>query len=259
MSLPSSPDFRLPARLFLGLWLLALPPGIADAQPLAQDQAKFLGAAFSPPQREGFAQYWNKLSPENAGKWGEVEAVRDVMDWTALDEAYRYARQHGMPFQFHVLVWGNQQPEWIRHLPGDEQRAEIEQWFAAVAERYPDIEIVEVVNEPLHDPPCSDDVDGGNYCEALGGAGETGWDWIIESFRLARQHFPHAQLLLNDYSITNSPDNTRRYREIVDLLQARGLIDGVGVQGHAFSTSCETPVEGHRAALDLLGASGLAL
>jgi len=259
MSLPSSPDFRLLARLFLGLWLLALPPGIADAQPLAQDQAKFLGAAFSPPQREGFAQFWNKLSPENAGKWGEVEAVRDVMDWTALDEAYRYARQHGMPFQFHVLVWGNQQPEWIRHLPGDEQRAEIEQWFAAVAERYPDIEIVEVVNEPLHDPPCSDDVDGGNYCEALGGAGETGWDWIIESFRLARQHFPRAQLLLNDYSITNSPDNTRRYREIVDLLQARGLIDGVGVQGHAFSTSCETPVEVHRAALDLLGASGLPL
>lgn len=256
MSLRSSRNLHL---LALVLMLLALPPGIADAQPLAQDQAKFLGAAFSPPQREGFAQYWNKLSPENAGKWGEVEAVRDVMDWTALDEAYRYARQHGMPFQFHVLVWGNQQPEWIRHLPSDEQRAEIEQWFAAVAERYPDIEIVEVVNEPLHDPPCSDDVDGGNYCEALGGAGETGWDWIIESFRLARQHFPHAQLLLNDYSITNSPDNTRRYREIVDLLQARGLIDAVGVQGHAFSTSCETGAEVHRAALDLLGASGLPL
>jgi GH35 family endo-1,4-beta-xylanase len=261
MSMRSSLNVHLP-RLFsmvASLLTLALAPEFAAAQPLAQGQPKFLGSAFSAPQREGFAQYWNKLTPENAGKWGEVEAVRDVMDWRALDEAYRYARQHELPFQFHVLVWGNQQPEWIRHLPAEEQRAEIEQWFAAVAERYPDIEIVEVVNEPLHDPPCSDDIDGGNYCEALGGAGETGWDWVIQSFQLARQHFPRAQLLLNDYSITNTPDNTRRYREIVDLLQARGLIDAVGVQGHAFSTSCETPVQVHRAALDLLGATGLPL
>ncbi|MBE5316509.1 MAG: glycosyl hydrolase 115 family protein [Xanthomonadales bacterium] len=254
--------WRIHRSLICGALLLLMAAVLfasASAEPLASGQPKFLGAAYSAPQREDFAHYWNKLSPENAGKWGEVEAVRDVMDWQALDEAYAYARAHGMPFQFHVLVWGNQQPEWIRELPADEQRAEIEEWFAAVAARYSDIAIVEVVNEPLHDPPCSNDADGGHYCEALGGAGQTGWDWIIESFRLARQHFPRAQLLLNDYSITNTPDNTRRYRGIVDLLQARGLIDAIGVQGHAFSTSCETPLAVHRAALDLLGATGLPL
>ena len=98
------------------------------------------------------------------------------MVWDRLDAAYRLAKDNGLPFQMHVMVWGNQQPEWIRHLPPDEQRAEIEEWFTAVAARYPDIDIVEVVNEPLHDPPTQDDEDGGNYAQALGGDGESGWD-----------------------------------------------------------------------------------
>src|SRR5690606_16437666 len=165
--------------------------------------------------------------------WGEVEKVRDVMDWRGADAAYALAREHGFPFHYHVLVWGNQQPEWIRSLPPAEQRAEIEEWFAAVAARYPDAEFVEVVNEPLHDPPDKDEEGGGNYLQALGGAGATGWDWVLEAFRLARKHFPRARLLLNDYSITNTPADARRYREIADLLVGEGLLDGIGVQAHA--------------------------
>jgi GH35 family endo-1,4-beta-xylanase len=238
---------------------LQIASAAAHASPIATGQPKFIGSAYSPAQTADFEKYWNKVTPENAGKWGEIEAVRDVMEWATLDAAYQFARQHRFPFHMHVMVWGNQQPEWIRHLPPAEQREEIEEWFAAVAERYPDIDIVEVVNEPLHDPPCSDDADGGNYCEALGGAGETGWDWIIESFRLARRYFPDAQLLLNDFSITNVPADAQRYRAIVDLLQQRGLVDAVGVQAHAFETSCETGAEVHRASLDLLAGAGLPL
>lgn len=230
----------------------------ADARtPIAAGQAKFLGGAHSPPQAEGFADYWNKVTPENGGKWGEVEAERDVMNWDELDAAWRVAQDNDLPFQMHVMVWGNQQPEWIETLPPEEQRAEIEEWFAAVAERYPGIDIVEVVNEPLNDPPSKDDEGGGNYIGALGGDGETGWDWILESFRLARTHFPDSKLMLNEYSVTNSEDATRRYLEIVRLLQAENLIDVIGVQGHAFSTTEETAMDVHRANLDALGATGL--
>lgn len=224
---------------------------------LAHGHGKFLGSAHSPPQARDFLVYWNKVTPENGGKWGEVEAERGVMDWTALDAAYRTAKDNDLPFQMHVMVWGNQQPEWIKPLPPEEQRAAIEQWFAAVAERYPDIDTVEVVNEPLHDPPSQDDEGGGNYIAALGGDGDSGWDWILESFRLARLHFPDAQLMLNEYSVTNTPDNTRRYLEIIRLLQGEGLIDAIGIQGHAFSTTTETPMEVHRENLDALAATGL--
>lgn len=227
------------------------------SMPIAAGQAKFLGSAYSRLQTKDFAAYWNKVTPENAGKWGVVEAKRDRMKWSGLDEAYRFAKANGFPFQMHVMVWGNQQPEWMETLPREEQRAEIEEWFAAVAERYPDLDFVEVVNEPLNDPPSKNDEGGGNYIEALGGAGASGWDWILESFRLARKHFPRSRLMINDYSITNNVDATRRYREIVELLQKEKLVDAIGVQGHAFATTTETPMQVHRANLDSLAATGL--
>lgn len=241
---------------------LAALPSASRAQearhaPIAAGQQKFLGSAYSPLQAKGFAAYWNKVTPENAGKWGVVEAKRDVMDWSGLDEAYRFAKANGFPFQMHVMVWGNQQPEWMETLPREEQRAEIEEWFAAVAGRYPDLDFVEVVNEPLNDPPSKSDEGGGNYIEALGGTGASGWDWILESFRLARKHFPRSTLMINDYSITNNKDATRRYREIVELLQKEKLVDAIGVQGHAFATTTETPMSVHRSNLDSLSATGL--
>ncbi len=244
--------------IMLAALLAAMPLTLqAQGAPLAAGQAKFLGSVHSPTQLPGFAGYWNKVSPENAGKWGSVEAVRDQMDWSGLDAAYRFAKSHGFPFHMHVMVWGNQQPEWIEKLPPREQREEIEEWFAAVAERYPDLDYVEVVNEPLNDPPSKDDEGGGNYINALGGSGATGWDWIIESYRLARRNFPHAKLLINDYNITNKDDNTRRYLEIIELLRKDNLVDGIGVQGHAFATKSDTPMSVHRANLDRLAATGL--
>lgn len=238
--------------------LAALPPALcAQGAPLAAGQNKFLGGAYGPAQARDFATYWNKVTPENAGKWGEVEAKRDVMDWSGADAAYKFAKEHGFPFHYHVMVWGNQQPEWIERLPPAEQREEIEEWFAAVAARYPDAAFVEVVNEPLHDPPGNDDEGGGNYINALGGAGASGWEWVLEAFRLGRKHFPNSKLLINDYSITNTPADAKRYRDLVDLLGKEDLLDGIGVQAHSFATTTETPMSVHQASLDLLAESGL--
>jgi len=249
-------DARMKA---LTLALLAAMPLALQAQgaPLAAGQQKFLGSVHSPTQLAGFDSYWNKVTPENAGKWGSVEAVRDQMDWTGLDAAYKFAKSHGFPFHMHVMVWGNQQPEWMEKLPPAEQREEIEEWFAAVAQRYPDLDYVEVVNEALNDPPSKDDEGGGNYINALGGSGATGWDWIIESYRLARKTFPRSKLLINDYNITNKDENTRRYLEIIELLRKDNLVDGIGVQGHAFATKPDIPMSVHRANLDRLAATGL--
>lgn len=241
---------------WLAIALAALVPR-AHGQPIAAGQPKFLGSAYSAAQAPGFADYWNKLTPENAGKWGSVEAVRGTMNWTALDEAYRFAKTHGLLFHLHVLVWGQQQPDWLRTLPPAEQRRAIEAWFDALAQRYPDADFVEVVNEPLQHPPSGKRKGAGDYTQALGGKGATGWDWVITAFRLARPRFPHARLLINDYDITPSTANTRRYRQIIDLLHQQGLIDGIGVQEHAFETRPNVPMAVHRANLDVLAAAGL--
>ncbi|MCB2377296.1 endo-1,4-beta-xylanase [Hymenobacter sp. BT635] len=211
------------------------PPFTPVGPPMATGKPKFLGGVYSTPQLPNFSAYWNQVVPENAGKWGSVEATRDVMNWTELDAAYKLAKDNGYPFRMHVLIWGSQQPAWIATLPAAEQLVEINQWYAAVAQRYPAIDFLEVVNEPLHQPP-GPNSGGGNYLEALGGSGATGWDWIITSFQLARQYFPNTKLMLNDYSVENTAVSAQQYLGIVNLLKARNLIDAVGIQGHAFST-----------------------
>ncbi|MEM1044331.1 MAG: endo-1,4-beta-xylanase [Bacteroidota bacterium] len=221
--------------------------------PLADGLPTFVGSAFSASQTRGFEAYWNQVTAENAGKWGVVEPTRDQMDWTELDAAYALAQDNGLPYRHHVLVWGNQQPAWMAALPPDEQLAEIREWFEAVAARYPDIDFLEVVNEPLHDPP--DDPEDGGYIEALGGSGQTGWDWVITAFQLAREVFPaDVELMISDFNILSSTATAIEYRQIVTLLQDRDLIDRIGVQGHAFSTWEGAPIT---QSLDLLAETGL--
>ncbi|MBN1698148.1 MAG: endo-1,4-beta-xylanase [Spirochaetales bacterium] len=187
---------------------------------------KYLGNIWSTSVSEDplFLQLWNQVTPENAGKWGSVEVIQDTMRWQLLDNAYNFAKANNFPFRLHTLVWGNQQPEWISSLSPTEQLEEIEEWMALLSDRYPDIDFIDVVNEPLHAPP--------SYRNALGGSGKTGWDWVISSFELAREYFPGASLHLNDYSITSSEDATTTYINVIELLKKRNLIDGIGLQGH---------------------------
>lgn len=237
-------------------------PGVAQIPdpdaipPIAEGNEKFIGNVYSNSQLPDFAHYWNQVTPENDGKWGSVEGTRNVMNWGPLDAAYALAKNNGFPFRMHVMIWGNQQPSWIETLPVSEQREEIEEWFRLVAERYPDIDFVEVVNEPLHDPPNQPGNGGGNYIQALGGSGTTGWDWILEAFRLARQNFPNAKLLINDYNIVNNTNNITQYLQIINLLQAEGLIDQIGVQGHAFTIN-DLSATTLQTNLDRLAATGL--
>jgi len=240
--------------------------------PLATGQAKFLGSAHSPGNASlNFGAYWNQVTPENGGKWGSAQPASPfgpapdyvtnpapVFNFDAARQAYNQARNNGQVFKWHVLFWGNQQPGWIENLPIEKQQEAIRIWLANIAANFPDLEQIEVVNEPLHDPP--NGPTNGNYYNALGGAGVTGWDWIINAFTLAREYFPNAKLMLNDYSITNDGNATTRYLEIISLLQARNLIDLVGVQAHAFEFNYNNlpgSVATHTANLTRLQATGL--
>jgi endo-1,4-beta-xylanase len=247
--------------LFLLLAVFINPEIYGQVKPIADGQSKFLGCAYSSAQASGFSNYWNQVTPENGGKWGSVEGTRGTMRWTDLDAAYNLARKYGFLFKEHTLIWGAQQPSWIGGLDTTSQRQETEQWFSLLAARYKDIDYIDVVNEPLHNAPngmlpwgaTTPNVD---YAKALGGAGTTGCDWIITSFRLARKYFPNAKLLINEYSVINSTSETNKYFEIIKLLQADSLIDGIGEQAHAFTTK-GTSTATMKANLDKLGSTGL--
>jgi endo-1,4-beta-xylanase len=215
-----------------------------NGQPLAQGSPKFLGNVKGYNDDNIFAHYWNQITPGNEGKWGSVATTTDTArwNWSGLDALYKYAKQHNLIFKDHTLIWGNQQPSWISNLSSVQQIHYIETWIRMVGQRYPDIDMVDVVNEPLlgHNQP--DGLNGrANYKNALGGNGETGWDWVINSFILARKYLPTTKLLLNDYGIINDNSATTSYLNIINLLMDRELIDGIGVQGHRFELERADP------------------
>jgi len=225
--------------------------------PLAQGLPKFLGNVMASDNI--FANYWNQITPGNEGKWASVANTSDSTkwNWTGLDAIYNYAKNHNLIFKDHTLIWGNQQPSWISSLDQAQQLKYIETWMRKVGQRYPGIDMIDVVNESLvtHNPP--DGVNGrANYKNALGGNGSTGWDWVINSFKMARKFLPNAKLLINDYGIINDNNATTTYITIINLLKDRGLVDGIGVQGHRFEFE-NASITTLKNNLDRLSATGL--
>ena len=211
-----------------GLLLCALP---GRAQLVTQGD-KFFGGILqgragrlkAPPVT--FDTYFNKVTSENAGKWGNVEVDRDVYDWTALDAQYAYAQARGMPFTLHTLLWSEKEPAWLQGLSPAAVRAEVEEWIRDCAARYPDVHSIDVVNEAPHGKTGSQVV-----VDAFGGPGATGYDHVVAVYALARQYFPSALFILNDYDVLKRA-NYAAYDQCAAALLAAGVLDALGCQAH---------------------------
>lgn len=199
--------------------------GVCRACPLP-GSIKYIGNITQGGNLRSDFDQWNQLTPENEGKWRYLEPVRDEMNWESMDEYYQYTRSRGIPLKAHTFCWGSQQPDWIGDLSEQEQREEVEEYIRSYCERYPAVEWIDAVNEPDHAPPV--------YRNALGGAGETGHDWIIQCFRWARQYCPNATLILNDYNVLRG--YTDQYVAIAKKVKATGLLDAVADQAHSLET-----------------------
>ena len=200
------------------------PDGGATAMPLP----KFVGNIDTRGSiRSDFATYWNQYTPENSGKWGLVQPTSQAsFNWTRLDASYQYCNQHGIVFKQHNFIWGSQQPSWTANLTSDDGPAAVQTWMKEFCARYPNTRIIDVVNEP---PPHTTPA----YMDAIGGAGSTGCDWIINAFIWARQACPSAQLVLNDYNNIESSDDAQHIIDIVNVLKQAGApIEAVGCQAH---------------------------
>lgn len=216
--------------------------------PMAKNHAKFLGNIIPNNVPASFDTYWNQVTTENSGKWGSVEGTRNSMNWSAHDRAYNHAKSKGYKFKYHTLVWGSQEPSWLKNLTAADQKKELEEFMQAVATRYPNLDYIDVVNEALHAPS--------TMRNAIGGDGATGWDWVVWSFRKARELFPNAKLHINDYGIISDPPKARRYVDIINILKQENLIDGIGIQCHEFNMNTVS-VNTMRSVLSILAATGL--
>ena len=175
---------------------------------------------------EKFYQLWNQITPENETKWDAIEgSARGTFSFTNADRSASYAKQHHFPFKYHTLIWGAQYPGWMNNLSTIEQYKAIVEYFDKVKEHYPDLEIIDVVNEAItgHQPA--------PYRAALGGEGRTGYDWIIKAFQLAHERWPNAILVYNDYN-TFQWQKTEFINLVRTLRDAGAPIDAYGCQSH---------------------------
>lgn len=241
------------AVITLLICVVGLLPMHSSAQPLAANKSKFVGNIIGNANNirvANFKKYWNQVTAENAGKWGSVEFNPGSYSWTQLDNVYNFAVANNLPYKHHNLVWGNQQPGFMSTLDSTNQYREVENWIKAVGQRYPKADFCDVVNEPLHAPPV--------YKNALGGDGVAGWDWVIKTFQLARQYLPsNTKLHLNEYSVINDGNANARFIQLINLLKDRGLIDGIGVQGHNFEVNGGASTTTLQRNLDNLAATGI--
>jgi endo-1,4-beta-xylanase len=173
-----------------------------------------------------FSDYWDQITPENAGKWGSVQRTAEsARNWAALDAIYDYTEQKGIIFKEHAFVWGAQQPS------GDLTQADVQNWMREFCTRYPRTRLIDVVNEP---PPHTEP----SYAEAIGGGTNGNWQWIANSFTWAREYCPNATLILNDFNNIEFGNQNQHFIDIVRAIQAQGApIDAVGAQAHGLSNA----------------------
>lgn len=174
---------------------------------------------------EPFYTLWNQITPENESKWDAIEPSRNSFSFNGADRSANYAKQHKFPFKYHTLIWGGQYPGWVNNLSTAEQYKAIVEYFDAVKKHYPNLEIIDVVNEAIagHNPA--------PYRAALGGEGRTGYDWIIKAFQLAHERWPNAILVYNDYN-TFIWQKTEFINLVRTLRDAGAPVDAYGCQSH---------------------------
>lgn len=216
-------------RCLLSASVLVAGAVAAQAQ-LSSNPDKFLGNITTAGRvdygKEAFHTLWNQITCENESKWASIEGgARGSFSWTGSDAAYNYARKWGFPFKFHTLIWGGQYPGWMDRLSTKEQYKAVVEWMDAIQKHYPDLEMIDVVNEavPGHAPA--------PYKEALGGDGVTGYDWIIKAFEMAHERWPNAILIYNDYNTFQW--NRAQYIDLVQKIRDAGApVDAYGCQSH---------------------------
>ena len=204
-------------------------PGLADGA------AKFVGNITTRTQvRSDFTQLWNQITAENECKWASIEGTRGKFNWGGCDAAFNWAKNNGGHFKFHALVWGSQYPNWLNGLSADETRKAITAWMDAVKQHYPDLEMIDVVNEAIKS--------GGKYHSNYGSQGNNNiiaalggdngnYEFVQTAFKMARERWPDAILIYNDYNTVQWQKN-----EGIDLIQklvkAGAPVDAYGLQAH---------------------------
>jgi endo-1,4-beta-xylanase len=172
-----------------------------------------------------------------------LTADNQMMPSLLVDEAGRYtfeqgdrianfARDHGLPFYGHMLLWHHLTRDWLfkdkagQPLSREQALANLRSYIRSVAGHYRGrVKAWDVVNEAISDSE-------GEYLRPTPAFRAIGDDYIAKAFEFAHEADPDAELYYNDYNI-ELPDKRAKTLRLVRSLRQKGVwIDAIGIQGH---------------------------
>ena len=239
-------------KRLLAIGVLLFSFSVACFAQLNQNPCKFLGNITTRGQIQpnvGGLRYealWDQLTCENESKWGSIvnckvnSAQEGVQkwNWKNSDAHYKWCKENGVLFKFHCLLWTSQWPSCLANCSATELKQQVEYWMDAVAIKYPDLSLIDVVNEAIRGH--AEGQENGHSCadfkkllsQALGNSTNPyDYKWIAEAFRMARKRFPNAVLIYNDYNTFTWQKND--FIDLVaSLVQQGAPIDAYGHQSH---------------------------
>lgn len=202
---------------------------------LAENASKFVGNITTNGQvRSDFGQYWNQITAENECKWQSIEGnSRGNRNFNGCKAAYNWAKNNGGYFKFHALLWGSQYPGWLENLSVDETKKAITDWFDAVKKEFPELDMIDVVNEAIR---TGNNQYHSNYpktkiIQAMGGDNNGDYAFITTAFKMARERWPDAVLIYNDYNTVQWQKNEGI--QLIQTIKRNGApVDAYGLQAH---------------------------
>ena len=205
---------------------------------LAENASKFVGNITTRGQvRSDFGQYWNQITAENECKWQSIEGSRGNRNFGGCKAAFNWAKQNGGLFKFHALLWGSQYPTWLESLGVDDTKKAIMDWFDAVKQNFPELDMIDVVNEAIR---TGNNQYHSNYpktkiIQAMGGDNNGDYMFIVNAFKEARKRWPNAVLIYNDYNTVQW--NLDQGIDLIKTIKKNGApVDAYGLQAHDMMT-----------------------
>lgn len=226
--------------VFLALVFISCSAGSPSEEGLkdALEGKFYMGAALNDQvitgkdeaSRKVMGRHFNSITAENVMKSGLIQPVEGEFDFDLPDKFVEYGLQNDYYIVGHCLVWHSQAPRWFfvdeegndvsRELLIERMRTHI---FTVVGRYKGKVDCWDVVNEAFED-------DGSwrktKFLEIIGE------EFMELAFQFANEADPGAELMYNDYSMTNK-GRREAVVKMVNHLKAKGIrIDGVGMQAH---------------------------
>lgn len=196
--------------------------------------------------RDLMARECGVIVAENETKWQHLQPQEGKFNFAAADEMFAWAKGEGMQIRGHTLVWQPEKwlPAWVvKHNFGAKPALEAERLLRAhigtVCRHFgKDIYSYDVVNEAIE--PETGEMRVNAFTKHMGAV-----EQIDLSFRLAREHAPHAQLVYNDYMRGDSGSAKHRagVLKLLHALKKRGTpVQALGLQSHIGSWDSSAPM-----------------